>query len=95
LVCGAGIEHLRDGRVVHQSQSLAFGFESRHHFARAHPRFHEFDCDAPPYGRLLLSQPDFAHAPFADFLEQVVTVDNHPRCFTGVHCSRVSQGGFV
>ena len=30
---GAGIEHLGDGRMVHQSQSLALGFKARDHFA--------------------------------------------------------------
>ena len=36
LRSGAGIEHLGDGRMVHERQRLALGFKPRHHFTRVH-----------------------------------------------------------
>ncbi len=73
---GAGIEHLGDGGVVHQGQGLALGFEARHHFARVQAGFDQLESDAPAHRLLLHGQPDFAHAAFTDFLEQMIVTDH-------------------
>ena len=65
---GAGVEHLGDGGMVHQGQSLALGLEARDHFARVHAGFDQLERHAAADRLFLLGEPDFAHAAFADFL---------------------------
>jgi hypothetical protein len=72
---GAGVEHLGDGGVVHQSQSLALGLEARDHLPRVHSGFDQLESHAAADRVFLLGQPDLAHAAFSDFLKQVVAAD--------------------
>src|SRR5262249_25602444 len=49
--------------------------------AAAKSGFHELQRDAPADGFPLFSEPDLAHAPFADFLYQLVAADAHAGLF--------------
>jgi hypothetical protein len=63
---GSGIQHLGDGRMIHQSQRLALGFEAHDDLAGVHAGLDQLESH-PPCDRLLLfRQPHLPHAAFAD-----------------------------
>ena len=68
----ASIEHLGDVGVVHQRQSLAFGFEPGQDLRGVHAGFDELDGDFAFDRLLLFGHPDRPHAPFADRFHQLV-----------------------
>ncbi len=70
-----GIEHAGDVGMIHHRQRLPFRFEARDHLRAIHPRLDNFECDAPADGLLLLGHVDYAHSPFTDLLEELVTAD--------------------
>ena len=47
---GAGVEDLRDVRVVHQRQRLPLGLEARDHLTRVHAQLDELERDAAADG---------------------------------------------
>ena len=79
-----GVEDLGDGRVVHQRQGLALGFEARDNLARVHAGLDELDSDAAAHRLLLLRQPDLTHSALTDQFEQLVGPDDCPGCAEGV-----------
>ncbi len=89
------IKHLRNVRMVHHRQRLTLGFEAGHHFAGVHADFDDFERNAA-FDRLpLLGHINDAEAAFAQFLQQLVFVDDGARAFG--HGRRRERGhvGFV
>ncbi len=70
-----GVEDLGDRRVLHHRQRLPLGFEALQQRAVVRPAPDQLQGDAPPDGSGLLGQPDLAHPPLADRLDQQVGAD--------------------
>ncbi len=85
---GTGVEHPGDGGVVHESQRLAFGFEAGNHLTGIHAGFDQLERDTPVHRLLLFGQPDFAHAAFADFLQETIAADYRAAGLRGGHGPR-------
>jgi hypothetical protein len=79
---GASVEHFCDSGVVHQRQSLPFGFEARNHFTGVHPGFDQLERDPAANRFFLLGQPDCAHTAFADFLQEAIATNQDAGSFT-------------
>ena len=75
LRCGAGVENLGDGGMIHHGQSLSLGLEAGHDLARVHAGFDQFEGDPSLHRRGLLCEPYLAHAARAYKLEQAVRTD--------------------
>ena len=73
---GAGIENLGDGRVVHEGESLAFGFKSGHHLTGIHADLDQLERHLAVYRLLLFGQPHLSHAAFADQMQQLIRADD-------------------
>jgi hypothetical protein len=71
----AGIEHLRNVRVVHEGQGLSFGFEAGDDFARVHAELDDLKGDATSDRFGLLGHVDHAAAAFAEFLEEFIAAN--------------------
>ena len=71
----AGIEHLRDVRMIHARQRLPLGVEARDHFFRIHAELHDLQRDDPPDRVTLLGLVDGSEPAFAEFLEDGVRAD--------------------
>ena len=84
----AGIEHLRDVRMVHHRQRLALRFEPGDHLLRVHAQLDDFERDAAAHRFLLLGHVDDAAAAFADFLKNFVTANP----VAGLFSQRQSNG---
>ena len=69
LVRRAGVEDLRDVRMVHHRQRLALGLEARDDFARVHARLDDLERHAPRHRLHLFGHPDDAESALADLLE--------------------------
>ena len=70
-VGGAGVEHLGDVGVIHESEGLPFGLEASQDLAAIHARLDDLESDVALTGVGLLGQPDRAHAAFADAFESL------------------------
>ena len=72
--------------MIHHRQSLPLGFEAREHLLRIHTRFDELHGHLALHRLRLLSQPNTAHAAFADSLDQLVLVgQNQADALVGNH----------
>jgi len=71
----AGVEHLGDAGVVHQSQRLPLRLEPREDLLRVHAGFDDLQRDPAAEGSLLLSEVDDPHAALANLLEDLVRAD--------------------
>jgi hypothetical protein len=61
--------------VVHQGQGLPLGLEAGDDLRRVQSRLDNLQRHAAADGAVLLGQVDGAHAPFAQFVEQLVGAD--------------------
>jgi hypothetical protein len=76
---GAGIEHLRDVRMVHEGEGLPLLFEARDDLPRIHAELDDLERDLAPHRRFLLGHEDDAEAALADLLKQAIGAEPHPR----------------
>jgi hypothetical protein len=60
------------------------GPEAGDHFVGVHAAFDQLESNAAADGLLLLRQPDLAHTPFANFLQQAIAANHPSRGFTCV-----------
>ena len=65
----AGIEHLRDIRMVHHRERLPLGFKARDHLPGVHAELDDLQRDAAADRLLLFGHVDDPAAALADFLE--------------------------
>jgi hypothetical protein len=65
--------------MVHQRERLPLGFEPRDDLRRVHPGLDDLQRHLPADRPRLLGEPDDAHPPFADLLEQAVRADRFRR----------------
>ena len=72
---GARIEDLGDVGMIHHRQGLLFGREARDHFPGVHARLDDLQGHLAADRLLLEGHVDDAHAPFADFLMELVGAD--------------------
>ena len=84
----AGIEHLRDVRMVHHRQRLPLGFEARDDGFGVHAELDDLERDAAAHRFLLLGHVNDAAAAFADLLEQLVAADRSPGFFERLTAKR-------
>ena len=77
----AGVEHLRDVRMVHHRQRLALGLEPGDDLPAVHAQLDDLEGDAAFDRLALLGHPDFAKAAFADLLQQLVAAKHLGRGF--------------
>jgi hypothetical protein len=68
--------HPGDVGTVHQGQGLALGLEPGDDLAAVHAGFDEVQRHRAAHGRGLFGQIHDAHAPFADFFQQLVRADD-------------------
>ncbi len=80
-VGGTRIQNASDVGVVHDGQGLAFGLEPGDDLSGIHAGLDDLEGDLAPDRVLLLGHEDRAHAPLADFLEQLVRADLGSRSF--------------
>ena len=71
----ARVQDLRDRRMRHQRERLAFRFESRHDLRGIHPGFDDFQRDLTMNGSRLFGEPHVAHAAFSHSLEKAIWAD--------------------
>ncbi len=71
----AGVQHLRDVRMVHQGQRLPLGLESGNDALGVHAQLDDLERDPAANRFLLLGHIDHAAAAFANLLEQFVAAD--------------------
>jgi hypothetical protein len=62
--------------MVHPGQGLALGFEARDHFARIHAGFDQLESHTTAHRPFPFGEPNFAHAAFTDYLQQVIATDH-------------------
>ena len=74
-VGGAGVEHLRDIRMIHHRQELPFGLEPGDDLLCVHAQFDDFEREAAAHGVFLPREPDGAAAAFPDIFEELVATD--------------------
>ena len=90
---GSGVEHLRDVRVFHDREGLAFGLESGDHLCAVHARLEHFQGDAAADGVRLLGEEDGAEAALADLFEQAEWSDRSPDDGMRIGSERRRVGG--
>src|SRR5215472_4719273 len=95
LRCRVGVEHLGDGRMVHQGQCLALGVEARNRLAGIHPAFDQLKSNPAADRLFLLRQPDLTHAPFSDPPQQGIPPDHDHRGFTRLDCLGRTQTNII
>jgi hypothetical protein len=78
----AGVKHARNVRVIHQGQSLAFGFEASDDLFRVHPCLYQFDGDDALDRVSLLGHPNRSHASFTDRFQELVRPNHRASAFT-------------
>src|SRR6267143_1630023 len=72
---GAGIEHMRDIRMIHQRQYLSFGFEAGDDRLRIHSRFDYLDRHLPAAWLLLFGHENHSATAFTNLLQQLVAAN--------------------
>ena len=85
----AGIENLRDVRVVHHCQGLPLGFEPGDDFTGVHAQLDDLEGDLASDGLLLLGHIDDAETALADLLEQPIPADDRAGGFVLVRRFRL------
>ena len=75
----AGVEDLRDVRVVHQRQRLALRSKRAMTSLRVHAELDDLERDLPADGLALLGQVDGAEAALAEFSNDCVAADDSAR----------------
>ena len=88
----SSVEHLGDGRVVHESQGLALGLEAGHHLLRVHARLDDLDGH-PASGLDLLSEPHLPHPTLSNQLQEAIGAKLAPRHRFRLVGSRVRRNG--
>ena len=78
----AGIEYPGDVLVIHDRQRLPFGLETVDYLLRVHPGLDDLERDLTPHRPALLRQEDGAHAPLADFADELIRTDQRSGAFT-------------
>lgn len=86
----SSVEHLGDGRMIHQRQRLTLRFESEDRFAPDEFRFQEFQRDAATHRFGLLGQPDFTHPAFSNPIQELVTTNDNRRGVCRIRRDRCS-----
>ncbi len=71
----ATVENRRDGRVVHEGQSLPLRLETGDDLRRVHPGLDDLEGNLATNGLRLLREPDLTHATLAEALEKSVTIE--------------------
>ena len=71
----AGVEDLRDVRVIHQRERLALGLEARDHRLVSMPALISFSAHGALIGVVLLREPHCAHPALAEDAQQPVRPD--------------------
>ena len=66
-----GVEHLGDGRMVHDGKGLALGLKTLHDRLIVHAGLDQLDGHLPPYRRELLGQPHLTHPAFSELAHQL------------------------
>lgn len=74
-VVGVGVKHFRDVWMIHQRQSLPFGFEAGDDQFRVHAQLDEFQRDFATDGCSLFGSIDFAHAAGTDAFQNTIRAD--------------------
>jgi hypothetical protein len=82
----AGVEDLRDVRVVHHRQRLALVVEAGQHLSGVHSEFHNFESHTPANGLKLFRQVYGAHASFTKRSKNTITAEV---IFTGSRYYRI------
>ena len=72
----AGVEHLRNCRVRHDREGLAFGLEAGDDLRGVHARLDDLQRHLAADGTRLFGEPDFAHAARANALKKTVRADD-------------------
>ena len=67
-----GVEHLGDVEVFHHGEGLPLGLEAGDHLGAVHAGFDDLQRDPAADRPILFGHEDGAHAPLADFLQQLV-----------------------
>jgi hypothetical protein len=68
----AGIEHLGDGRVIHDRERLAFCLKALHDCRVVHSRLDQLQGHGPPHRRYLLREPHLPHTSLAEGFDQFI-----------------------
>ena len=71
----AGVVNPRDGGVVHDREGLPLRLEAAQELLGVHPDLDKLEGDLATQTLDLLGQPDLAHAPFGDQLDELVGAD--------------------
>jgi len=71
----SGVKNLRDRRMVHQRERLAFILKPHQRRAVEHPSLDELQSDSPLHRRRLLRQPNLSHAALSELADQTVWPD--------------------
>ena len=74
-VVGIGVKDFRDVRMIHQRQSLPFGFEAGNDEFRVHAQLDEFQRHFSTDGCSLFGSIDFAHTAGADAFQYAIRAD--------------------
>ena len=74
-----GVEDARDGRMIHDRQRLALGFEPRDDLRGIHTGLDDLQGDLTTNGVSLLGEPHFAHPAFADAPQEAVRPNHFDR----------------
>jgi hypothetical protein len=80
--------------MVHHRQRLPLGLEAGDHLSRVQSRLDDLQSHAPLDRLLLLGHVDYAHPPFADYLQELVGANARAKALgwglirgeTGVNC---------
>ena len=78
---GPGVEDAGDVDVVHHGQCLPLGLETSDDLTAIHTGLDHFERDLALNWLGLLGHPDYAHAAFADRLQQFVRADHGAGAF--------------
>ncbi len=80
-----GIENLRDGRMIHYRQRLAFGPEPAFRFRRVGTCPDQFQRNIPAHRVALLGEPDLSHSARTEFTNETVGANDCGRLY-GIDC---------
>ena len=69
------VEDVRDRRVIHHREGLAFGLEARDHLLGVHAGLDDLEGYLPVHRASLLSEPHVSHPAFAHPQDQPVRTD--------------------
>ena len=81
VLCGAAIENTGDVDVVHHGQRLPLRLEAGDDLPAVHARLDDLEGDLALHRLRLLGHPDYAHAAFANLLQELVRADDRAGAF--------------